>query len=114
MTGHRLGGTDCNLQGPGSQGALDGRGFVLVVGGGAGAMGVDVVDAVGTDLAVLEGQADGGGSTDTSCVYKCNPKPDAAAWAAVGCVVSGNPTSTMRSDLGNARPALRASVRGSR
>ena len=43
----------------------------------------------------------GGGSTDASCVYQCNAKPDAAVWAAVGCVVSGNVTGTRRSDLGD-------------
>ena len=62
VTGHRLGRTDCNVQGPGSEGAVDGRGFVLVVGRGTGAMGVDVVDAVVTDLAVLKGEANGGGA----------------------------------------------------
>ena len=43
----------------------------------------------------------GGGSTDASCVYQCNAKADAAAWAAVGCVVSGAATGTKRSDLGD-------------
>ena len=42
-----------------------------------------------------------GGSTDASCVYQCNAKADAAAWAAVGCVVSGAATGTKRSDLGD-------------
>ena len=43
----------------------------------------------------------GGGNTDASCVYQCNAKADAAAWAAVGCVVSGAATGTKRSDLGD-------------
>ena len=38
-----------------------------------------------------------------SCVYECNAKADAAAWAAVGCVVSGNMTGTKRSDLGDGK-----------
>ena len=43
----------------------------------------------------------GGGSTDASCVYECTPKADAAEWAALGCVVSGDATGTKRSDLGD-------------
>ena len=42
-----------------------------------------------------------GGSTDPSCVYECNAKADANAWAAVGCVVSGAVTGTKRSELGD-------------
>ena len=46
-----------------------------------------------------------GGSIDPSCVYHCNAKADAAAWAAIGCVVSGVVTGTKRSDLGDATPS---------
>ena len=34
-------------------------------------------------------------------MYQCNAMADAAAWAAVGCVVSGTVTGTKRSDLGD-------------
>ena len=41
----------------------------------------------------------GGGSVDPSCVYHCKPKTE-AEWAALGCMVSGQPRATTRGDLG--------------
>ena len=40
----------------------------------------------------------GGGSVDPSCVYHCNFKTE-SEWAALGCMVSGQPRATTRGDL---------------
>jgi len=41
----------------------------------------------------------GGGSVDPSCVYQCNFKTE-SEWAALGCMVSGQPRATTQGDLG--------------
>ena len=51
----------------------------------------------GTDTADMF-TSSGGGSVDPSCAYQCNPKME-SEWAALGCMVSGQPRTTTRGGL---------------
>ena len=66
VTGHRLGRADRDLTGTLAKGGLDGRGLVRVVGGGAGAVRVDVVDRFRFQAGIPQGQPHRFGATDTA------------------------------------------------